>query len=413
MNLPNSQYEMMCNKIVKVVKKEGQHLFVSDIVEKMGFPNEVSSILKESLYIYVVGYPPIVASEIETDGYKLLYKGEIVAEIECDHSNSVKKYFCGLLLLMIISVSYYFISDYYRSRDNFTKYLQDCNVLDSLSNYLTNLTDSSSFSYVEYITPDNLSSVENCIDSLRQYADSCFNATKEKGRYVSLSFDKLLVINSIEKIITEAKELEKATIEKNRQVTNEMMYTQDFLLICSLKDYLEEKTSPDTDYSKYINYVQVNTTKLMLDSLSLEAERNHTAVLDSGRYMQLFIDTTAIKAEINEMVLLANKLLSNKKKQQKKTKNQTVTSRKVGSNKGTKITPTAPSRKKTMDYRGDRVSETEKKFLEYKKRGDEAYMSYYNSSLEKYRLKAIEQYNKALSLKKDNVIIKKLNQLNK
>ena len=62
---------------------------------------------------------------------------------------------------------------------------------------------------------------------------------------------------------------------------------------------------------------------------------------------------------------------------------------------------------------GDRASETEKKYLEYKKRGNEAYMSYYNSSLEKYRLIAIEQYKKALSLKRDNEIIKRLNQLNK
>lgn len=411
-NLPDNQCERMCNEIIKVVKKEGLFLFVSDIVEKLGLPDEVSSILNESLYIYVVGYSPIVASEIETDGYKLLYRGKIVAEIEYSHSNSIKKYFWGLLLLMVLSVAYYFISDYYRNRANLTEYQQDCAILDSLTNYLIDSTDSSSYNYVNYIASEKLSSVETTIDSLRQYADSCFNATKDNGRYVPLVFDKSLIIDSIHNIVIEAKELEKTDIENKRRGANDTMYTQDCLLISSLKEYLEEKFSRNADFSKYVNYAQVNTTKLMLDSLSLEAVRNHTAVLDSGNYMHVFVDTTAIKAEINEIVLFAQKLLS-EEKQQKKTKSSTVTSRKGSSNKGTKVRHTAPSRAKTLDSMGDRASETEKKYLEYKKRGNEAYMSYYNSSLEKYRLMAIEQYKKALSLKRDNEIIKRLNQLNK
>lgn len=407
MNLSDNQYNKMCDEIINVVKKEGFNLFVSDIVERIGYSDEIRSILKESLYIYVFGYPPIVASEIKTDDCKLLYRGKKIAELEYIQNNSSKKIIWGLLLLTIILVSYYYISDNNRKKDNLTEYQHDCNILDSLSNYLASSTDSSSFSYIRFITSDNLFSIKYTIDSLRQCADSCFNATKDNGKYIPLAFDSSLVINSIHKIITEAKELEKADIEKKRRGTNDMMYTKDFLLISSLKDYLEEKTSHNEEYAKHINYVQVSNIKQMLDSLSLEAVQSHTDVLDSGNYMQVFVDTGAIKAEINEIVLSANNLLT-KEKQQKKTKTTSATPR-----KRTRVQHSTPSKEKTTNQKRNKVSLSEKKFLEYKKRGDEAYVRYYKSGSEKFRSIAIEQYTQALLLKNDNVITRKLKQLKK
>ena len=53
MNLSDNQYNKMCDEIINVVKKEGFNLFVSDIVERIGYSDEIRSILKESLYIYV------------------------------------------------------------------------------------------------------------------------------------------------------------------------------------------------------------------------------------------------------------------------------------------------------------------------------------------------------------------------
>ena len=170
---------------------------------------------------------------------------------------------------------------------------------------------------------------------------------------------------------------------------------------------MEEKTSHNEEYAKHINYVQVSNIKQMLDSLSLEAVQSHTDVLDSGNYMQVFVDTGAIKAEINEIVLSANNLLT-KEKQQKKTKTTSATPR-----KRTRVQHSTPSKEKTTNQKRNKVSLSEKKFLEYKKRGDEAYVRYYKSGSEKFRSIAIEQYTQALLLKNDNVITRKLKQLKK
>ena len=240
-NAKESECDSYVQNIYDIIHNNDDDLFASDIIEKNNWPDNVRNTISRTLYIQYIQNDPktIFGSDVYAHSNGIYIGEKLIAKV-VEKKKKRNIYIILLLLLFCALVSYFIYVKIEKDRvstnlDSYNSNISDINYLD---NYLKEST-SSNQSYAKFINKSQKEKIAYFIDSIRNVAEHSYDNCREKGIFSAIQIDKEKVIASINQIIDDAQNKEKA--QNNNH--NKISLSTEFVESISNKDNNISETS--------------------------------------------------------------------------------------------------------------------------------------------------------------------------